>query len=161
MVVRGSAWEAASCTSRKGTPASSAAVMKACRGVSGPPGLASPALLATRRTIRPAPWRSSRTFSTVADIDSAAIGRLATVTSPQELTKAQAHEYGAARLITLIDVLVEVTPHMPPDLSGCLVQFLVAHLATKFAAYPSGHQAWARKRLLGLHLVHTPSRLLT
>jgi hypothetical protein len=29
MVVRGSAWLAASCTSRSGTPASSAAVMKA------------------------------------------------------------------------------------------------------------------------------------
>jgi dsRNA-specific ribonuclease len=102
----------------------------------------------------------AHTFSTVADVDSAVIGRLATVTSPQEPTKAQAREYCAARLITLIDILAEVTPHMPPDLSGCLVQFLVAHLATKFAADPSGHQAWARKRLLGLHLVHTPSRLL-
>src|SRR5579863_1193227 len=33
MVVRGSTWEAASCTSRSGTPASSAAVMNECRGV--------------------------------------------------------------------------------------------------------------------------------
>ena len=33
MVVLGSAWEAASCTSRSGTPASSAAVMNACRSV--------------------------------------------------------------------------------------------------------------------------------
>src|SRR5215475_2888 len=33
MVVRGSAWEAASCTSRSETPASSAAVMNACRSV--------------------------------------------------------------------------------------------------------------------------------
>jgi hypothetical protein len=32
-VVRGSACEAASCTSRNGTPASSAAVMNACRRV--------------------------------------------------------------------------------------------------------------------------------
>jgi hypothetical protein len=34
MVVRGSAWDAASCTSRSGTPASRAAVMKA----DDPPG---------------------------------------------------------------------------------------------------------------------------
>jgi len=36
MVVRGSACEAASCTSRSGTPASSAAVMNACLSVCGP-----------------------------------------------------------------------------------------------------------------------------
>src|SRR5436190_11527786 len=60
MVVRGSAWEAASCTSRSGTPASRAAVMNACRRVCGPAGLAIPARRATRRTIRPAPCRSSQ-----------------------------------------------------------------------------------------------------
>jgi hypothetical protein len=49
---------------------------------------------------------------------------------------------------------------LPPDLSASLVQFLVAHLAATFAADPSGHQAWARKRLLELHLIHAPSRLL-
>jgi len=36
MVVRGSAWLAASWTPRNGTPASKAAVMKACRSVWGP-----------------------------------------------------------------------------------------------------------------------------
>src|SRR6516225_3662526 len=60
MVVRGSAWEAASWTSRSGTPASSAAVMNACRKVCGPTGLVIPARLATRRTTRAAPCRSSR-----------------------------------------------------------------------------------------------------
>jgi hypothetical protein len=60
MVVRESAWEAASCTSRKGTPASRAAVMNACRSVCGPTFLAIPARRATRRTIRPAACRSSR-----------------------------------------------------------------------------------------------------
>jgi hypothetical protein len=44
-----------SCTSRSGTPASSAAVMKACRKVCGPPGLVIPARCAARRTIRAAP----------------------------------------------------------------------------------------------------------
>src|SRR5215471_6357267 len=42
MVVRGSAWEAASCTSRSETPASSAAVMNACRSVCGPTGVGDP-----------------------------------------------------------------------------------------------------------------------
>jgi hypothetical protein len=42
MVVRGSAWEAASCTSRSGTPASSAAVMNACLRVCGPDFLGDP-----------------------------------------------------------------------------------------------------------------------
>jgi hypothetical protein len=42
MVVRGSAWEAASCTSRSGTPASSAAVMNACLSVWGLTGLLIP-----------------------------------------------------------------------------------------------------------------------
>jgi hypothetical protein len=42
MVVRGSVWEAASCTSRSGTPASSAAVMNACRRVCGQTGLVIP-----------------------------------------------------------------------------------------------------------------------
>jgi len=60
IVVRGSGWEAASWTSRSGTPASSAAVMNACRSVCGPTGLAIPARRATRRTIRPAPCRSRR-----------------------------------------------------------------------------------------------------
>ena len=58
--VRGSAWEAVSWMSRSGTPASSAAVMKACLSVCGPTVLVIPALRATRRTIRPAPCRSSR-----------------------------------------------------------------------------------------------------
>jgi hypothetical protein len=40
MEVRGSACEAASCTSRSGTPASKAAVMNACRSVCGPNRLA-------------------------------------------------------------------------------------------------------------------------
>src|SRR5215469_14088732 len=43
MVVRGSACEAASCTSRSGTPASRAAVMNACRSVCGPTRLTIPA----------------------------------------------------------------------------------------------------------------------
>jgi hypothetical protein len=51
MVVRGSAWEAASWTSRSGTPASSSAVMNACRSVCRPTGLLIPAWCATRRTI--------------------------------------------------------------------------------------------------------------
>src|SRR5271165_5886066 len=42
IVVRGSAWEAASCTSRNGTPASSAAVMNACLSVWGADGLGDP-----------------------------------------------------------------------------------------------------------------------
>jgi len=49
MVVRGSAWEAASWTSRSGTPASSAAVMNACRSVCGPTFLLIPAWRATLR----------------------------------------------------------------------------------------------------------------
>src|SRR4051794_31571511 len=60
MVVRGSACEAASWTSRSGTPASRAAVMNACRSACGVIGLAIPARRATRRTIRAAPCRSSR-----------------------------------------------------------------------------------------------------
>ena len=60
IVVLGSAWEAASCTSRNGTPASSAAVMNACRSVCGVTGLVIPVRRAARRTIRPAPCRSSR-----------------------------------------------------------------------------------------------------
>jgi hypothetical protein len=36
MVVRGSAWDSASCTARSGIPASRAAVMNACRGVRRP-----------------------------------------------------------------------------------------------------------------------------
>jgi hypothetical protein len=59
IVVLGSACEAASCTSRSGTPASSAAVMNACRSVWGVTALAIPAWRATRRAIRPAPCRSS------------------------------------------------------------------------------------------------------
>src|ERR1700739_2755918 len=43
IVVRGSACEAASCTSRSGTPASSAAVMNACLSVWGVTALALPA----------------------------------------------------------------------------------------------------------------------
>ena len=42
------------------TPLTWAAVMKACRSVCGPMGLAIPARRATRRTICPAPCRSSR-----------------------------------------------------------------------------------------------------
>jgi hypothetical protein len=60
IVVRGSACEAASCTSRSGTPASSAAVMNACRSVCGPTFLTIPARRAVRRTILAAPCRSSR-----------------------------------------------------------------------------------------------------
>jgi hypothetical protein len=60
MVVLGSACEAASCTSRSGTPAPGAAVMNACRGVCGPAGLVIRARRAARRTIRAAPCRSSR-----------------------------------------------------------------------------------------------------
>ncbi len=56
--VRGSACDAASCTSRSGTPASRAAVMNACRSVCGLIFLSSPARRATRRTIRPALCRS-------------------------------------------------------------------------------------------------------
>src|SRR4029078_11041155 len=48
MVVLGSACEAASCTSRSGTPASRAAVMNACRRVCGLIFLANPARRATR-----------------------------------------------------------------------------------------------------------------
>jgi hypothetical protein len=44
MVVRGSAWLAASWTSRSGTPASSAAVMKAWRSVWGPTSFGDPSL---------------------------------------------------------------------------------------------------------------------
>jgi dsRNA-specific ribonuclease len=102
----------------------------------------------------------ARTFRAIADIDSPVIGRLATVTSPQEHSKALAREHCAARLITLIDVLAEDTPQISPGPAASLAQFLVSHLATTFAANPSGHQAWARKRLLGLHLIHAPSRLL-
>jgi hypothetical protein len=68
LVVRGSACEAASWTSRSGTPASRAAVMNACRSVCGPTGLAIPARTATRRTIRAAPCRSSRCPSKVRKI---------------------------------------------------------------------------------------------
>src|SRR5262249_48599514 len=56
IVVRGSAWDAASCTSRSGTPASRA-VMNAWRTACGE---ILSARRATRRTIRPEPCRSSR-----------------------------------------------------------------------------------------------------
>ena len=52
--------EAASCTSRSGTPASRAAVINACRSVWGLTCLLIPARLVTRRTTRAAPCRSSR-----------------------------------------------------------------------------------------------------
>jgi hypothetical protein len=51
---------AASWTSRSGTPASRAAVMNACLSVWGVTALPIPARRAILRTIRPAPWRSSR-----------------------------------------------------------------------------------------------------
>ena len=60
IVVRGSACDAASCASRNGTPASRAAVMKACLSVWGVTDLPILARRAVLRTIRPAPWRSSR-----------------------------------------------------------------------------------------------------
>src|SRR5207247_735901 len=60
MVVRGSACEAASWTSRSGTPASSAAVMDAFRRGGGVAGLGVGAVRAVLRTIRPPPCRSSR-----------------------------------------------------------------------------------------------------
>jgi hypothetical protein len=63
IVVLGSACEAASWTSRSGTPASSAAVMKACLSVCGVTALVVPARRAVLRTIRPAPCRSSRRLS--------------------------------------------------------------------------------------------------
>jgi len=49
-------------------PASSAAVMNACRSVCGPMGLPIPACRPTRRTIWPAPCRSSRRPSAVTKI---------------------------------------------------------------------------------------------
>jgi len=58
-MVRGSAWEAASWTSRRGTPASNCR-LKAWRRVCGPTGLVIPARRATRSTTRAAPSRSSR-----------------------------------------------------------------------------------------------------
>ena len=54
------AWLAASWTSRNATPASSAAVMNACRSVWGSTRLVSPARRAILRTMRLAAWRSSR-----------------------------------------------------------------------------------------------------
>lgn len=60
MVVLGSACDAASCTSRSGTPASRAAVMKECRSECGVTALSIPAPLVSRRTIRVAAWRFSR-----------------------------------------------------------------------------------------------------
>jgi hypothetical protein len=68
MVVRGWAWEAASCTSRSGTGASRAAVMNACLSVCGPIFLSRPARRATRRTIRPAACRSSRCMAVVVKV---------------------------------------------------------------------------------------------
>ena len=66
MVVLGSAWLAASWTSRSGTPASSAAVMNAWRRVWGRL-FGDPCLLAIRRTIRAAPCRSRRPVVAVED----------------------------------------------------------------------------------------------
>ena len=63
IVVRRSACETASWTSRSGTPASSAAVMNACLSVCGVTALVITARRATLRTIRPAPCRSSRRLS--------------------------------------------------------------------------------------------------
>jgi hypothetical protein len=59
-VVRGSAWRAASWTSRSGTPASNARVTIVCRRLWGVMCLASLARRASRATIRAASWRSSR-----------------------------------------------------------------------------------------------------
>ena len=60
IVVRGSAWEAASWTSRRATPASRAAVMNECRSECGVTRFSIPAPLASLRTIRVAACRSSR-----------------------------------------------------------------------------------------------------
>ena len=60
IVVRGSACEAASCTSRNGTPASSAAVIDACLSVCGPTGFVIPARRATFRTIQTADFVRAR-----------------------------------------------------------------------------------------------------
>jgi len=80
MVIRGPAWEAASWTSRSGTPASSSAVMNACRSLCGPTGLLIPAWCATRRTIaywlydlKGQPIRLTRAFAGVSWASAAAV----------------------------------------------------------------------------------------
>ena len=66
-MVRESAWEAASCTSRSGTPIW-AAVMNTRLSLCGPIRLLIPARRATLRTIRSAACRSSRRWSAVTKI---------------------------------------------------------------------------------------------
>jgi dsRNA-specific ribonuclease len=102
----------------------------------------------------------ARQFRAIADIDSAALGRLVTITSSFESSKDLAREHCAARLITLFDTLGADTPHPTTESTTSLVQFLVTHLATVFAANPECREIWARKRLLGLHLVHSNAQLL-
>lgn len=81
MVVRGSVWEAASCTSRSGTPASRAAVMNACRSVCG--RIFWPARRATRADdppgavpVQPVPSRGSENgfFTAFADCEIDSVG---------------------------------------------------------------------------------------
>ncbi|MCA1651075.1 MAG: hypothetical protein LC753_12610 [Acidobacteria bacterium] len=102
----------------------------------------------------------ARLFRAVIDVDSAALGRLVTIDGPFERSKTQAHEHSAARLIALLETLKEDTPNATADTPPSLVQFLVVHLATVFAANPTWHELWARKRLLGLHLASSSARLL-
>jgi hypothetical protein len=107
IVVRWSACEAASCTSRSGTPASRAAVMNACRSVGGVTSLAIPARRAVLRTIRPAACRSSRFPSAARNTDPS-------VRSPMARSIVRAVRGASGRVTTLppLRVMVRVRCHV-------------------------------------------------
>lgn len=99
-------------------------------------------------------------FRAKTDLDSAAIGRLITLTGTFERSKGDARARTAESLLGLIDALAEDIPTLVPNLLKTPLQFLVAHQATEFAAEPTRYRAWAQKRLFGLHLLRSPAKLV-
>ncbi len=119
IVVRGSACEAASWTSRSGTPASSAAIMNACLSVCGVTALAITARRATLRTIRPAPCRSSRR-------PSAARNTGPSVRSPIARSIARAVRGASGTVTTLPPLRVIVSVRCPRSRPRCSMSAPVA-----------------------------------
>jgi hypothetical protein len=119
IVVRGSACDAASCTSRSGTPASSAAVMNACLSVCGVTVLPILARRAVLRTIRPAPCRSSRCPSAVRNIGPS-------VRSPMARSIARAVRGASGMVTTLPPLRVMVRVRCPRSRPRCSMSAPVA-----------------------------------
>ena len=119
VVVRGSACDAASCTSRSGTPASSAAVMNACLSVRGVTALPMPARRATLRMTLPALCRSSRR-------PSAAWNTGPPVRSPMARSIARAVRGASGMVTTLPPLRVMVRVRCPRSRPRCSMSAPVA-----------------------------------